>query len=80
MSQRDFRRWSTDPNEKIANGEIVHYSRRNPESEEVIERFAWRRTAVPQNESRSQPWRQIGLRRYDAAGLLAAVQETPRLT
>src|SRR4051794_29039854 len=47
MSQRDFLSWSTDPHEKIANGEIVHYTRRDPQSEELSERFAWRRTAVP---------------------------------
>jgi NAD+ kinase len=79
MSQRDFRTWCTDPNEKIANGEIIHYTRRDPESGELSERFAWRRTAVPGDESRSQPWCRIERRRYDVAGLLAAVDETPRL-
>jgi hypothetical protein len=74
-SQRDFHRWSTDPGEKIANGEIVHYTRRDPETSEVTERFAWRRSAAPQDESGSQPWSAIGLRRYDASGLMAAVEE-----
>ncbi len=79
MSQRDFLSWSTDPNEKIANGEIIHYTRRDPEAGVVAERLAWRRTAVPSDESRSQPWCRIEARRYDDAGLLAAVEETPRL-
>ena len=80
MSQRDFRTWSTDPDEKIANGEIIHYTRRHPETGELAPRFTWRRTAVPQDESRSQPWRSIHARSYDTVGLLAAVEETPRLT
>ncbi len=80
MSQRDFHRWSTDPREKIANGEIIHYTRRHPETGEVTDRFAWRRTAVPQDESRSQPWSAIELRRYDASGLMAAVEETRPVT
>jgi broad specificity phosphatase PhoE len=79
MSQRDFLTWSTDPDEKIANGEIIHYSRRHPETGAVADRLAWRRTAVPQDESRSQPWRHIEARRYDAAGLHAAVEDTLRL-
>ena len=79
MSQRDFLNWSTDPNEKIANGEIIHYTRRDPETGDVAERLAWRRTAVPHDESRSQPWCHIEAQRYDAAGLQAAVEETPRL-
>ena len=72
--------WSTDPREKIANGEVIHYTRRHPETGEVTDRFAWRRTAVPQDESRSQPWSPIELRRYDASGLMAAVEETRPVT
>jgi NAD+ kinase len=79
MSQRDFLAWHSDPSEKIANGEIVHYSRRDPETGDVSERFAWRRTAVPSDESRSQLWHHIAGRRYDSAGLLSAVEESPRL-
>jgi len=80
MSQRDFLSWSTDPHEKIANGEIIHDARRDPETGEVSERLAWRRTAVPYDESRSQPWCHVEARHYDGAGLLAAVEETPRLS
>ena len=80
MSQRDYREWSTDPAERISNGEIVHYSRCDPATGDVAARLAWRRTVVPGDESRSQPWREADPRRYDTAGLLAAVEETPRLS
>jgi broad specificity phosphatase PhoE len=80
MSQRDYLSWSTDPGEKIANGEIIHYTRRDPRTSELAEALTWRRTVVPGDESRSQPWRRIEARRYDADGLLAAVEETPRLS
>ena len=75
MSQRDYLSWSTDPEEKIANGEVIHYTRRDPETGAISDRLAWRRTAVPQDESRSQAWCHIDVNRYDAAGLLAAVDE-----
>ena len=79
MSQLDYERWSTDPAEKIANGEIVHYTRRDPHSGEVTEHLEWRRSVVPGDEGRSKPWERIRRPRYDAEGLLAAADEVPRL-
>jgi broad specificity phosphatase PhoE len=75
MSQLEFARWSTDPAERIANGEIVHYSRREPGGNAMSEHLEWRRTIVPQDAGRSQPWERIRRRRYDAEGLLAAAEE-----
>ena len=75
MSQLQFERWSTDPNEKIANGEIIHYTRRDPDTGATSEHLDWRRTVVPGDPSRSQPWQAISRRRYDADGLLAAARE-----
>jgi broad specificity phosphatase PhoE len=75
MSQLEFAHWSTDPAERIANGEIVHYSRREPGGNATSEHLEWRRTIVPQEPERSQPWERIRRRRYDADGLLAAADE-----
>jgi broad specificity phosphatase PhoE len=75
MSQLEFAHWSTDPAERIANGEIVHYSRREPGGNEIAEHLEWRRTIVPHEPERSQPWKRVQRRRYDAEGLLAAVDE-----
>jgi NAD+ kinase len=74
MSQLDYEVWITDPAEKIANGEIVHYSRRDPDSGEVSDHLDWRRTVVPTDETRSQPWRRIERPTYDAESLLAAAR------
>jgi broad specificity phosphatase PhoE len=79
MSQHEYRAWSTDPTEKIANGQIVHYTRRNPEGGPVTEQFEWRRSIVPADQARSKPWERIERSIYDADGLLEAVDEVPRL-
>src|SRR5436189_55274 len=68
-----------DPAAKIANGGIVHYTRRDPQSGEVTEHLEWRRSVVPGDEGRSKPWERIRRPRYDAEGLLAAAEEVPRL-
>jgi broad specificity phosphatase PhoE len=79
MSQMDYARWSTDPAEKIANGEIVHYTRRDPQSGELVEHLEWRRSVVPHDDGRSRPWERIRRPSYDAEGLIAAAGEVPRL-
>lgn len=80
MSQLEYERWSTDPAERIANGEIVHYTRRAPDGDVVSEHLDWRRTLVPDEPERSRPWERIRRRRYDAEGLLAAVDEECRVS
>jgi hypothetical protein len=75
MSQLQFQRWSTDPNEKIANGAIIHYARRDPEGDVVSEHLDWRRTVVPGDEARSKPWEPVARRQYDSEGLLATARE-----
>jgi NAD+ kinase len=72
MSQLEYERWSTDPAEKIANGAVVHYTRRDPETGAVAEHLSWRRTVVPGEADR--PWEPIRRRRYDSAGLLATAE------
>jgi broad specificity phosphatase PhoE len=79
MSQMDYERWSTDPGEKIANGEVIHYTRRDPEGGAIAAHLEWRRSIVPGDDSRSKPWERIRRPRYDADGLLAASQDVPRL-
>jgi broad specificity phosphatase PhoE len=74
MSQLDFARWSTDPTEKIANGEVIHYSRRDPAGGEQAPHLAWRRSIVPWDPGRSQPWARIARPHYDADALLAAAR------
>jgi NAD+ kinase len=75
MSQLQFQRWSTDPNEKIANGAIVHYTRRDPDNGVVAEHLDWRRTVVPSDDEGSKPWEPVVRRHYDSQGLLATARE-----
>lgn len=80
MSQHDYGRWSTDPAEKLLNGEIVHYSRRDPEGGEIAAELDWRRSVVPGDAGRSRGWRRLKRPRYDAEGLLEVLDEAPRLS
>ena len=51
---------SKDPIDQIHNGQVVHYSRRNPETSEVNIRFGWVRSVCPWDQSRSSnEWRRI---------------------
>jgi hypothetical protein len=74
-SQLEFARWYTDPDRRIANGEIFHYSRRDPRTGELSEHLVWRRRILPGDGARSHPWEPISRRRYDSAGLLQAAEE-----
>jgi broad specificity phosphatase PhoE len=80
MSQDDYRRWATDPAERLLNGEVVQYSRRDPDSGEIADDLEWRRSVVPGDATHSKAWRRLSRPRYDAEGLLAAVDEVPRVT
>lgn len=38
---------------KMANGQVLQYSRRNPETGEVVDKLRWRRSVCPWDPSRS---------------------------
>lgn len=51
---------STDPQDQIHNGQVLHYSRRNPTTGEVTVRFTWVRSVCPWAPDRSpNEWRPI---------------------
>ncbi len=84
MSLQDYDAWEAaedkDPSERIANCQILHYTRQDPETGLVRPSFGWVRSICPWDEKRSWPgWRKIVRRKYTNEELLAEVQAQPRL-
>lgn len=71
---------SKDPFDRIHNCQIVHYSRRNPENQQLADHLDWMRSVCPTDTSRSSNyWQAIERNRYSNADLLETVSQTPRL-
>lgn len=71
---------SQAPGIKIYNCQILHYTRRNPETGELSSHLDWMRSECPQNPKNSGPgWQRIVRQRFTDAELLAAVEVSPHL-
>jgi len=78
--------WDTteaDKKQRINNGSIIWYSRRNPEDQtDVRGKYGWRRMVYPDNESRSPfggAWVPLqNSRRFSGQQLLQSVEAVPR--
>jgi len=78
----DFHNWKKkrDPKTDINNCQIIHFTRRNPETGQVIERIRWWRTVCPWDKARSDgKWRPIIAKKYTSKELLKMVQAYERL-
>jgi NAD+ kinase len=82
MSQERYRDLdrSRDPHDKLHNCQVLHYTRRDPDSGAVTPYLNWMRSVCPWNPSlSSNAWQTIERPRYNSADLLAVVERTPRL-
>jgi NAD+ kinase len=82
MTQEHWRHLllSEDPRDKIHNGQVLHYTRRDPDSGRCSDRLEWVRCICPWDSSLSHDdWRHIGPRRFANDELLADVARVPRL-
>jgi broad specificity phosphatase PhoE len=71
---------SDDPCTKLHNGQVLHYSRRDPETGRCSETFQWVRSVCPWDPGRSDDeWRRIRPRNFSNEELLAGVEMIPRL-
>jgi len=78
----EFYEWkkANDPATKIHNCQIIQFSRRNPETKQVIDKVRWWRTVCPWDLSISDPsWRPIEARRFSSLELLDMANRYPRL-
>lgn len=69
---------SKDPHDQIHNGQVMHYTRRNPTTAEVTVRFSWVRSVCPWDLSRSSnEWQRIEPPHLSNDELLEVAAATP---
>lgn len=81
-SVEQFYEWKqrSDEREKIHNCQIVHFTRRNPETGQVIDKVRWWRSVCPWRlEWGRGEWRNIVPTKYSSADLLEQVARYPRV-
>jgi NAD+ kinase len=72
--------FSKDPFDKIHNCQVLHYTRRDPETGEVRPHVHWFRSVCPWDMTRSRnAWERIERATCSNAELLDVVERTPRL-
>lgn len=67
-----------DPAFRIGNCQVLHYSRRNPETGEVLPFLGWVRSVNMERDPSDQSWRQINRMVFSNEDLLADVEHHPR--
>lgn len=71
-----------DPNYKIKNTQVLHYSRRNPDTGEIVKRITWRRSICPWDESASWfggAWMELEHKTYSDEELIELADTFPPL-
>jgi NAD+ kinase len=80
ISQGEYQRldFSRDPLDKMHNGQVLHYTRRDPETGRVAPFVRWFRSVCPWDPSRSRnEWQPVAPCGYSNEDLLAAVERMP---
>lgn len=71
---------SKDPGVKIYNCQVLHYTRRNPETGELSVHFDWMRSECPQQPENNGPgWQEIRRETFSNEELLSQSQVAPQL-
>lgn len=65
--------------DKIYNGQIIHYSRRDPNGSAIAKHLDWMRMVRADDESFSRTWKPVIRARYSNEELLEVVSRTQRL-
>ncbi len=82
MTQEQWRALllSDDPSDKIHNGQVLHYTRRDPATGRYSDRLEWVRSVCPWDPARSnEEWRRIEPPSFSNEELLASVAAVERL-
>ena len=71
---------SQKPGVRIMNCQVLHYTRRNPETGELSPHLDWMRSECPQDPANSGPgWEKIVRQRFTDDELMQVVDQTPHL-
>jgi len=80
MKQSTFRTILSDPKQKIHNGHVIHYTRRDPQTGEIAPTINWMRSICPWDPTLStNVWQQIERPTWTNEELLAEVRQIPQL-
>ncbi len=82
MPQATFSRLeqSTDPRDRIHNGQVLHYTRRAPHTGKVFAHLDWKRSVCPWDTTLSRNvWEPVERPKATNAELLEEIRRTPRL-
>lgn len=82
LTVEDFCKWKeeNDPKTKIHNCQIIHFTRRNPETGEVIPSVRWYRSICPWNIKISPgKWQEIEKKLFTNNDLLESIEKLPRI-
>ncbi len=82
MTQREWRELeeSRDPKDRIHNGQVLQYTRRNPETGELSPHLSWFRSVLPEDMSKStNDWKPIIRRTFSNEDLLAEAAIVQRM-
>jgi NAD+ kinase len=81
MLMSEYRRLdeSKHPHDRIHNGQVLHYTRRNPDTGELTTHLNWMRSTYPYDLSLSKnEWVPIERKRYTNIELLGLAESVPR--
>lgn len=82
-SDEDFSDFENDPNRRIHNCTVLHFTRINPVTGEMARKLKWRRLAYPVMQQDGswemlvEPWVEFDRRYYTNEDLLAGIEEYP---
>ena len=80
MKQQRFRELLKNPQHKICNGHVLHYTRRDPENGEIHAHLSWVRSVCPWDLSlSSNDWCKIQPPLWSNEELLAEANQTPQI-
>jgi len=80
MKQEEFANMKRDSMKKIHYGQIIHYTRRNPENNRMSKNFGWMRSICPWDISKSSnKWIKITRPVWTNEELFSSAEKIPRL-
>lgn len=72
--------FSKNPKDRLHNGQVLHYSRRNPETGRISPHINWMRSVCTTDPSLStNEWEKIERKKYSNEELLEIAEKTPRI-
>jgi len=78
LLEMDYKKSISD-SAKIFNGQIVHYTRCNPQTGEIASHINWVRSIRPEDPSYSREWQEIFRSKYSNENLMSIVSQFPRM-